>query len=125
MATSWLYRTLKQFRPLSRSGRKKPWPCRFLPSLEPLGERVLPAVTASFSSAAHTLTVLGDALDNTLVVSRYAAGQVIVNGGAVAVQGGSPTVANTTLIQVFGQGGNDTISLDETNGAAGCEPVRR
>ena len=28
-----------------------------------------------------------------------------------------PTVANTTLIQVFGQGGNDTITLDESNGA--------
>ena len=28
-----------------------------------------------------------------------------------------PTVANTTLIEVFGQSGNDTIALDETNGA--------
>ena len=27
------------------------------------------------------------------------------------------TVANTTLIQVFGQSGNDTIALDESNGA--------
>jgi hypothetical protein len=33
------------------------------------------------------------------------------------VNGGTPTVANTTLIQVFGQGGNDTITLDEANGA--------
>ena len=31
--------------------------------------------------------------------------------------GGTPTVANTTLIQVFGQGGNDTITMNEVNGA--------
>ena len=30
---------------------------------------------------------------------------------------GTPTVANTTLIQVFGQSGNDTITLNEVNGA--------
>ena len=30
---------------------------------------------------------------------------------------GTPTVANTALIQVFGQGGNDTISLNEAGGA--------
>jgi Ca2+-binding RTX toxin-like protein len=35
----------------------------------------------------------------------------------VPVQGGTPTVANTALIQVFGQAGNHTISLDEANGA--------
>ena len=38
---------------------------------------------------------------------------LLVNGGAVAVTGGTPTVANTSLIQVFGQGGNDAITLDE------------
>ena len=31
--------------------------------------------------------------------------------------GGTPTVANTSLIQVFGQAGNDNLALDETNGA--------
>jgi hypothetical protein len=56
-------------------------------------------------------------LDNAIVTSRDAAGQILVNGGAVPVQGGTPTVANTALIQVFGQAGNDTISLDEANGA--------
>src|SRR4030095_10425628 len=35
----------------------------------------------------------------------------------VPVQGGTATVANTSLIQVFGQGGNDTITLSEVNGA--------
>jgi Ca2+-binding RTX toxin-like protein len=75
------------------------------------------AIKASFSHSAGLLTELGDSLDNTIITSRDAAGQILVNGGAVAVDGGPATVANTGLIQVFGQGGNDTISLDEANGA--------
>ena len=73
------------------------------------------AVTSSFS--AGTLTVFGDNLNNTITISRNAAGTILVNGGAVAVTGGTPTVANTTVIQVFGLGGNDTITLNEANGA--------
>ena len=75
------------------------------------------AITASFTPGSGALTVFGDNLDNTIVISRNAAGQILVNGGAVAVTGGTPTVANTALIQVFGQGGNDTITLNEANGA--------
>jgi Ca2+-binding RTX toxin-like protein len=75
------------------------------------------AVTASFLPNAATLTVFGDAVNNSIVLSRNAAGNILVNGGAVAVVGGTPTVANTALIQVFGQGGNDTITLNEANGA--------
>ena len=75
------------------------------------------AVTAFFDPAAGVLTELGDNLDNTITTSRNAAGNILINGGAVAIQGGTPTVANTSLIQVFGQGGNDTITLDESNGA--------
>src|SRR5581483_7817213 len=56
-------------------------------------------------------------LDNTITVSRDAAGRLLVNGGAVPVRGGTATVANTSLIQVFGQAGNDTIALSEANGA--------
>jgi Ca2+-binding RTX toxin-like protein len=73
------------------------------------------AVTATLSSG--TLSVFGDSLNNNITVSRNAAGQILVNGGAVSVAGGTPTVANTALIQVFGQGGNDVITLSETNGA--------
>jgi Ca2+-binding RTX toxin-like protein len=73
------------------------------------------AVTASFSPP--TLTVFGDNLDNNITTSRNAAGTILINGGAVNVQGGTPTVANTALIQVFGQGGNDTITLNEASGA--------
>jgi Ca2+-binding RTX toxin-like protein len=92
--------------------RPKP---RFVPSVDGLECRSLPAIVASFG--AGVLTVFGDNLDNTITVSRDAAGKVLVNGGAVSVLGGTPTVANTALVQVFGQGGNDTISLNEANGA--------
>jgi Ca2+-binding RTX toxin-like protein len=75
------------------------------------------AVTASFTPASGLLTELGDAVDNTIVTTRDAAGNILINGGAVVIVGGTATVANTSLIQVFGQGGNDTLTLDETNGA--------
>ena len=73
------------------------------------------ATTASFS--AGVVTVFGDAGNNSIAITRDAAGKILVNGGAVAVSGGTPTDANTTLIQVFGQAGNDTIGLNEANGA--------
>jgi Ca2+-binding RTX toxin-like protein len=73
------------------------------------------ATVAGF--AAGILTVRGDAADNAITVSRNAAGTILVNGGAISVTGGTPTVANTTRISVFGLGGNDVITLDEANGA--------
>jgi Ca2+-binding RTX toxin-like protein len=73
------------------------------------------AVRSIFTTG--TLTVFGDSLDNTTEVSRNAAGNLLVNGGAVATLGGTPTVANTALIQVFGLGGNDAITLNEASGA--------
>src|SRR4051812_13352913 len=73
------------------------------------------ATTATFS--AGTLSVFGDSLNNNVTVSRDAAGRILVNGGAIAVVGGTPTVANTSLIQVFGQAGNDTVTISEVNGA--------
>ncbi|MDF2732529.1 MAG: cya 3 [Desertimonas sp.] len=73
------------------------------------------ATTATFN--AGVLTVTGDAADNSIAASRNAAGMILVNGGAVAVVGGTPTVANTAQIRVFGLGGNDTLDLDQTNGA--------
>ena len=81
---------------------------------ESLETRSYFAVTASFS--AGQLSVFGDSLNNTITVSRNAAGALLVNGGAVAILGGAATVANTALIQIFGQAGNDTITLSETSG---------
>jgi Ca2+-binding RTX toxin-like protein len=75
------------------------------------------ATTATFLPNTGTLSVFGDSLDNQITISRDAAGKILVNGGAVAVTGGTPTVANTAQIQVFGLGGNDTVTLNEANGA--------
>ncbi|HJZ93543.1 MAG TPA: hypothetical protein VKE40_21885, partial [Gemmataceae bacterium] len=77
----------------------------------------MPAITATFLPGAGTLSIFGDSLDNTITVSRNLAGAILVNGGAVTISGGTPTVANTALIQIFGQGGNDLLQLDEANGA--------
>ena len=106
------------FAALCRGANRRPRPTRFTPSLFALDGREVPAVVATFSPAAGgTLSVFGDNLDNSIAVSRDAAGQLLVNGGAVKVLGGTPTVANTGTISVFGQGGNDTITLNEANGA--------
>src|SRR4051794_23658084 len=75
------------------------------------------AISATFNPIPELLTVLGDSADNTVTVSRDAAGRILLNGGAVTATGGTPTGANTTTIQGFGQGGNDTITLNENNGA--------
>jgi Ca2+-binding RTX toxin-like protein len=115
---SWFKRMLKgKSRSIPRPGRPKPRQSSFVPALESLDDRILPSVTASFAPGSGILSVFGDNLDNRIVVSRDAAGEIFVNGGAVPVRGRVPTVANTTLIQVFGRDGNDQITLDESNGA--------
>ena len=78
------------------------------------GEPATLAATATFANG--TLTVFGDALANALTVGRDTAGLLVVNGGAMPVSGGTPTIDNTTLIQAFGQGGDDSLMLDEANG---------
>ncbi|WP_284619325.1 calcium-binding protein [Aquabacterium humicola] len=70
--------------------------------------------TATFTDG--VLAIAGDALDNPLTVGRDAAGKLFVNGSAIPVAGVQPTIANTTLIQVFGQDGNDSVLLSEVNG---------
>ncbi len=59
------------------------------------------------------VSIFGDAGGNTITISRDGAGNILSNG--VAIPGA--TVANTVLIRVFGLGGNDTIALNEANGA--------
>jgi Ca2+-binding RTX toxin-like protein len=75
------------------------------------------AIKASFSKGTGLLSVFGDNADDSIVASRDAAGNILINGGAVSITGGPSTVNNTATIQVFGGGGNDTIRLDESNGA--------
>jgi Ca2+-binding RTX toxin-like protein len=75
------------------------------------------ATSASFSSTPGVLTEVGTSGANTIVTSRDGAGRILVNNGTVPIVGGAATVANTNLIEAFGQADNDTISLDESNGA--------
>src|SRR5436190_9426032 len=67
--------------------------------LEQLETRDLRA-TAVFNSG--ILTVSGDNLDNDLLVTRNAAGTLLVtdDGNPVAITGGTATVGNTTRIDV-------------------------
>lgn len=75
------------------------------------------AITGIFIPSAGLLTLLGDGAANTLTLSRDAAGKILANGGAIKILGGAPTVANTKLISIFGLGGDDVLTLDESNGA--------
>ena len=75
------------------------------------------AITATFNPGTGILSVFGDSLGNSVTLSRNAAGAILVNGGAVAVLGGTPTVANTTRIQAFGLNDDDILFLDEALGA--------
>ena len=76
------------------------------------------AIKASFSPGAGLLSVFGDDLDNQHHDQpRRSRTDPRSTAAPYPVIGGQPTVANTTLIQVFGQAGNDTITLDESNGA--------
>ena len=73
-------------------------------------------ISASFSANSGTLALFGDDDGNQIKVERDADGTILVNGGGVPIQGGPATVAKTHLIKASGQGGNDTIALDEANG---------
>ena len=71
------------------------------------------AITSSFDPVTGVLSTIGDDNDNAIITSRDAVGNIFVNGGAVPISGGPATVANTSLISISGQGGSDTITLDE------------
>src|SRR3954452_23293524 len=88
-------------------------PLRSSPSLK--GIQTM-AIKATFSPTPGNLSVFGDDHKNAITVSRNPAGALLVNGGGVKVDGGQETVANTAEIDVFGQVGDDTIALDESNG---------
>ena len=76
------------------------------------------AIKANFT--AGLLSVTGDNGADDITVKRDLAGNILVNDGAVSVQGDPPpTLVNTTEIDVFGGSGNDTISLDNVAPPAG------
>ncbi len=86
------------------------------PLLEPLESRRMLSVTAFYSAQNNLLSVAGDAANNTIEISRDAGGNILVNGGSVSISGGTPTVANTSLVEVFGENGDDIVLLNEANG---------
>jgi Ca2+-binding RTX toxin-like protein len=73
-------------------------------------------ITATYSAATRKLTANGSADAENITISRNVAGDIFVNGGAVPIKGGIPTVANTDLIEVLGLDLNDVITLNETSG---------
>jgi RTX calcium-binding nonapeptide repeat (4 copies) len=75
------------------------------------------AIVATFDPGTGILTVTGDIDPNAITISRDPVGIILVNNGAVVVQGGTATIANTTSIQVVGDAGADTVSFDQSNGA--------
>src|SRR5215472_15543532 len=68
------------------------------------------AIKANFT--AGLLSVTGDNADDAIAITRDAAGQILINGGAIPVEGAQPSLTNATRIVVVGGNGNDTISLD-------------
>lgn len=79
------------------------------------------AIKASFVPGAGLLLINGDG-QTAVTVRRDPAGNILINGGAVTISGGSPSVANTLEIDAFGVGGAETFQLDESFGA--LPPVR-
>ena len=47
------------------------------------------AIKATFFPGTGLLSVLGDAASDLITISRDAAGQILVNGGAIVVLGGA------------------------------------
>ena len=63
------------------------------------------AIKATFSPTAGVLSINGDNRNNRVTVSRDAAGNILVNDGAVAIDGGRRPSGDTSEIDVFGQCG--------------------
>jgi hypothetical protein len=119
MPMSWLKQvsSLKQMSWLKQRPGRKPRSARnchrrdrVAPVVEALDGRVMLSVTASFAEG--TLKVTGDDQDNVITISRNAGGTILVNNGAVPLQGGTATIANTNHFHIVGGAGNDNISLD-------------
>lgn len=83
-----------------------------LPILAPL----IPDAIGTYVPSARHLSVLGNNNDNTIEIGRNGAGKITINDGKAPIIGGAPTVGNTDQISVYGRGGNDVITLDETRG---------
>ena len=70
-------------------------------------------VSANFDATLGILNIVGDDTSNSITVARGPNSTIIINGGSVLIDGGTPRLNNTVLIQVFGNGGNDEIDLSD------------
>ncbi|MEB3292421.1 MAG: hypothetical protein VKJ24_04615, partial [Synechococcales bacterium] len=74
------------------------------------------AINAFFSQSLGVLTVFGDNANNTIALGQTAAGDLLVNGGAVQILGGKARAADARHIFLVGFGGDDTLKIDESQG---------
>lgn len=74
------------------------------------------SITGNFSANNRQLIFTDGATSDRLTIGRSSNGTLLGNGGAIPITGGTSTVANTDVIEAFGNNGHDTITLDETNG---------
>lgn len=88
----------------------------FLPKLDALEHREVPAVLATFNTG--ILTVVGDGAANNIVVAADANGalQVTNNGAAVTIRStfGTPNKASLQTINVDAKGGDDSIVIQNS-----------
>ncbi|MGI0491063.1 calcium-binding protein [Alkalinema pantanalense CENA528] len=63
-----------------------------------------------------SLFVVGDNQNNAITIGRNAAGDLEINNGSVQIFGNRRSFSSNSQIQVFGLGGNDTITIDESKG---------
>src|SRR5215213_8683222 len=108
MFRPWQRLFTRRHRRSSRAGRPRPAALR----CEPLGDRIVPAVTFS----GGVLSIIGNPLANTYTISRTTGGAIRLNGQNLVVNGALVTVGGTARIAVNSGGGDDTVTLDTTNG---------
>ena len=84
--------------------------------LEALEMRLALSVSSVFVPQAQAVTVFGDQQDNTIVISRDADGNLLLNNAPISSPAGVATVANGQRINILGMNGNDSIRLDTTAG---------
>jgi Ca2+-binding RTX toxin-like protein len=106
-----LHNLFQRFFSRGRAPRRQPYrktASRYLPLIEQLHTRILPALNVNF--AAGLLTITSDAAGDTAVLTTDAAGTILLNG---TTTGHSTT--DTTQIRVLGNGGDDRLDVSGLN----------
>ncbi len=105
-------------RPASRApGRRPP---RSLMAVEPLPDRIVPAISVTVDTIAGDLWVISDAAGDSIALTRDATGNIYVNGQSYA--GAELGIIND--INIYGFGGNDLIDVSGVYGYAGNSFLR-